>query len=192
MSKKQKNLVKVFHGTTNRALDSILEMGELSNTEEKRWNPSNDDVYFWNPLVIQEIEGFETLEEAEDYARNRALENATCAFAHDKKATGIAIISFWVDFDEISSDDSCPNMEGAGCVSRPVSVKDFERVELSKENLSGWKFFAAATLSGNRLFIFNDYSASETSLINQLAKSGCEFTDDFFQAFQDSLEEVNF
>jgi hypothetical protein len=192
MKAEQKNLVKVFHGTTNRALDSILEVGELSNTEEKRWNPSQDDVYFWNPLDLQELECLETLEEAENFARNRALENAICAFAHDKAATGIAVISFWVDLDEISSDDSCPNMGGAGCVSRPVSVKDFERVELSKENLSAWKFFAAATLIKNKFFILNDYSYMERSLIEQIASGNVEFHDDFFQAFQDSLEEINF
>jgi len=187
-------MIKVFHGTTDRALDSILEVGEISPNEGKRWTASQDEVYFWNPLTLQELEGFEELEEAEEYAFRRAVENALCAFAHDREAKRIAVISFWVDKDEVEEDNSCPNMAGTGCFRKSISVKSFEEVKATSSDLSFWKFFAASTLSSNDYFDFSAYSYEENKMIQELGKSENSYSCNelLFDHVMDDLTIVEF
>lgn len=129
-----KEYIRVFHGTTDENFDKILEMGCLSPSVcNKVWNVSEDGIYFWNPDEILDLECLNDTEEAENYAKQRAIENATCAFGHSRTAKKIIIISFLIEEDKINPDDSCQNMGGAGVVYEDVPVKMFDKVWESKD-----------------------------------------------------------
>jgi hypothetical protein len=160
--------VLVFHGTTDKALDAILESGEISCEENKIWNCSSDCVYFWNPEVLMELEGLEDLEEAQTWARDRAIENATCSFALDRKSKGVAIISFWVKREDIQDDKSCQNMLGAGCINKNISIDLFEKIEVSTSDVSFYRPFLAKQIMDNEFIGDFPYSDEEKNFIKSI------------------------
>jgi hypothetical protein len=107
--------IKLYHGTTIENYKSILENG-FSGNRDIVWTYASDSdyTYFWNPKELKKSEDLENMDEAINYAKDRAAESAKIAGAIFKsKSDKIIVLEIEVDSKFVTPDDSCQNMEGA-------------------------------------------------------------------------------
>lgn len=122
-----------YHGTSADNLDSILIHG-LSCNEEKLWNASRDEIYLWCPesLAIANRNEDYSEEDKEREAFRYAFENAQIACSKSKDCRAV-VLKVKLNPKNVFKDNSCPNMEGAVCITQDIPVSNIMSIQISSD-----------------------------------------------------------
>jgi hypothetical protein len=123
----------VYHGTSADNLKSIKRDGLVISTD-KIWTASLEQVYFWTDRYL-DMEYPDWKEDGinpSEFLRKQAADSAMCAAAKAKDCRLVVVVCDIPD-DEILTDNSCPNMEGASCIDRNILTNEIVDIWVSND-----------------------------------------------------------
>lgn len=173
-----------YHGTSADNLPGILKDG-FNPYQDKIWSPSENGSYFWCPDSLAAADGEEG--EEEDYkqgrARERAYESAQMALAVGKSGKCV-VFAVEMDDENMESDESCPNMDGAVVSFENIKPEQIKEVWISPDLSMLKGYFVAIAM--NHDFFCGEFTETEKQIGKIFSKA--EF---YFDSSDFPLEKMD-